>query len=230
VEKLTFLYTLTRACREEVERDRKKFELAAPYWTRQNGNSLNDWVEAEVAKYDKYRELVRVTFLDTTTGCVSFAVGEKENPTEADLLRQVWAFLHSVTFGGNKLVAGWEIYSKITPLLLNRSIKYGLEIPYWIRPDVTKKWGAGGLFDVAQVYYCGVYPSVRPLPDLGEALGFWLGRPFPLEADTRLFADQNPLHPDLTTTTCDYVQGMATVVSRFYLTRQYAVGGAILEG
>jgi len=212
LERLAFMYCLTAIDHEEVERA-KGGQLVFPKddpYTADTLSARENWFEEEARKYDRFRQVVRVTLLCPPHDCVSLFSAD-----EASLLSQLWDALASYGVGGYREVAGWEVQERTWPTLLNRSLVNGVQIPAWAKHDLTRRWPVIQLHDISQIYKSGASHYNRPLPKMEHVLRFWLGEDFPCESDLQIAASVYPQREELKHQTCQYVDGMCRAVARY---------------
>jgi hypothetical protein len=212
-ESLAFIYCLTAVDEAEVEAAKEEqlvFPANEPWKVADTVQAREEWYKKEARRYDRFQRVVRVTILTEPEGCRSL-----HSPDEHQLLIDTWGLLEGLGCGVYRQAAGWQIQQRIWPVLINRSIVNNVPVPPWARHDLTRRFSASNLHDISQIYMAGASPYGRPLPPINYALQFWLGEVFKHEIDLQVAASENPQSQELHDATCQYVDGLYRVVTRY---------------
>ena len=85
-------------------------------------------------------------------GCIECRLGT-EVTTEHALLYELWNYLTPQIVG--RPIAGWRLYDRVWPALINRSIINRVAIPPWARHDPSKRWTTLTFYDVFGIFTQG---------------------------------------------------------------------------
>jgi len=179
--------------------------------------SQTEWREEEAKHYDQFMRLALVA-IASVNGCPNLAALPcdvmSSDKSEADLLARLWRELQHAC-RNQMMICGWKIRDEIWPRLINRSLALNIEMPDWAKPNLGRRWFDVELHDISMIYSCGVWDRVRPLPALDHVLQFWLGREYPSEANTKLYAEVNAGDPRVADAARQYVAGMTEAWLRY---------------
>jgi hypothetical protein len=206
-----YIYALFSFSSKAIEEGKEQELKLTPYWTDRSLKDRDDMQFERAKKYDRFAKVSHVTWRKGDNDCVSINIEECGN--EQALLQAFWDNISLEVF--NATPAGWCIFDKVWPRLVNRSLIYGITVPSWAKTDLKKKYSTLNMLDVAYIYKQGVYQGERPLPEIHHALSFWLGGAFPDEDQIRLKACVNPTDPTIEQAACSYIEGMAEIVRRY---------------
>ena len=120
----------------------------------------------------KYFAIKSVFTTDAMGGCVDFRLGDGEH-AERSLLSYFWQLLEPQIVG--RPLAGWRLYDRAWPLLVNRSLANGVPVPAWARHDPAKRYATRVMYDLYNILTQGkrLEPQDRDV-SLGMALALWL--------------------------------------------------------
>lgn len=105
-------------------------------------------------------------------GCLECRLGA-DVTSERDLLARLWGELAPYIVG--RPIAGWRIYDRTWPVLINRSLINRVPIPAWARHDPTKRWPTLVFYDLFGIYTQGRRFDNRDKDvTLSQALEMWL--------------------------------------------------------
>lgn len=99
----------------------------------------------------KYFAIKSVFTIDAMGGCVECKLGP--NNSEKSLLSYLWQILEPQVVG--RPLAGWRLYDRTWPLLVNRSIANDVAVPTWARHDPTKRYAVLVMYDLYNIWTQG---------------------------------------------------------------------------
>lgn len=101
----------------------------------------------------KYFAIKSIFTSDAAGGCTECRLGPGDN-AERSLLTDFWQMVESNQPVGRPL-AGWRLYDRAWPLLVNRSIANGVTVPVWARHDPTKRYAVMAMYDLYNIWTQG---------------------------------------------------------------------------
>jgi len=129
----------------------------------------------QAKRYDYYRDIKSVSLLTRTdarreTGQFRhFKVGN--GISEFEMLTAFWAFISENYISH---LAGWNITHCAFPMLIGKSMQYGVQVPGIFLPNPFKRYQDPAICDLSALYTQCSYQKARPLPDIND-LGSWWG-------------------------------------------------------